>query len=106
MTWRELHDLATDFLGAEPTGDHILLDRVSLDAEGTLRVYGRNVRTRRAYSDTVFQADVDSPYTWLSLGDGIPCVVAQDCRFVVRDLLGSLNPNPALKVEYSLPEVA
>ena len=85
MTWRELRDLATAFLSPSTAGGGgILVDRVSLDAEGTLRVYGRNAQTRRAYSETVFQADVASPYTWL----------------------GAINPDPTIKTEFAIPEVA
>lgn len=107
MTWRELRDLATAFLSPSTAGGGgILVDRVSLDAEGTLRAYGRNAQTRRAYSETVFQADVASPYTWQCLGDGTPCALSPDCRFVLRDLLGTINPDPTLKTEFAIPEVA
>lgn len=105
MTWRELRDFAAAYLPQSPTGG-VIIDRVSLDAESTLRVYGRNTETGRAYSETVYQADVASPYTWQCLGDGTPCGLAPDCRFVLRDLLGIINPDTTAKTQFSLPEVA
>lgn len=146
MTWRDLQHLATDFLAHELDDDllrrylpdparsrvdgsvavhWVLLDRVAVDDEGTLRAWGHYMATRfalvletdgpawqqcetvrrAAYSGYVYRADLADPATWLALSDEYPSAVAAHCRFATSDPLDR-PVDPARKTDFSILGVA